>query len=77
MSDNPTLHAHGVRPTRYSKYPQHVLRDVPQEMLDAARSVLAAATPWKDVDAEMAEPIADAVVAALRPWLLIDGEANG
>lgn len=51
--------------TRYSDYPGHALEHVPQEVLDAARAVMADAVTWKDVDPDQAEPIADAVVAAI------------
>lgn len=60
-------------PTRYDAYPDHPLCGVPQEILDAAREVMAGAAEWKDVDPEMVEPLADAVVAALRPWLPVGG----
>lgn len=52
--------------TRYDGTPGHPLAGVPQEVLNAARDVLIAATHSHDVDAELAEPIADSVVAALH-----------
>lgn len=41
-------------------------------MLDAARVVIAGAAEWGDVDTELADPIADSVVAALRPWMAFE-----
>lgn len=55
--------------SRYTDVPGHPLRLVPDEVLKSARSVLAAAANLRDVDPEMADPIADAVVIALMPWL--------
>lgn len=50
----------------------HILATVPPHVLAAARRVVAGAAATGDVDAEMADPIADAVVAALvrhvRAW---------
>lgn len=54
----------------YAPFPNHPLRPVPQVVLDAARSALDGAVEWKDVDPDMAHPIADAVVVALLPWLI-------
>lgn len=53
----------------YDMHPEHPLRNVPQEILDAARSVLDECVAWKEVERYMAHPIADAVVVALLPWL--------
>jgi hypothetical protein len=47
----------------------HPLHGIPAEVLQAARGVLTEAVAWKDVDADQAEPLADAVVMALLPWL--------
>jgi hypothetical protein len=40
----------------------HPLKHVPQDVLDAARSILDEAADDHDVDQDMAHPIADAVV---------------
>jgi hypothetical protein len=55
--------------TDYTDYPEHPLHKVPQEILDAAREALHDVAIWKDVDRDMATPIADSVVVALIPWL--------
>lgn len=47
----------------------HPLADVPQVILDAARGALREAAELGDVDPSMADPIADAVVIDLLPWL--------
>lgn len=52
--------------TRYDEYPEHPLYGVPQDVLDAARSVLDGAAEWKDVMQSMVEPLADAVVMRLH-----------
>lgn len=49
----------------YAGFPNHPLRDVPQAILDAARAVMDEVVESKDVSADMARPIADAVVMAL------------
>lgn len=54
---------------RYAAYPDHPLTNVPLEVLDAARKVMFDAAIWKDVAPGMADPLADAVVIALLPWL--------
>lgn len=53
----------------YDNYPNHPLCGIKQEILDAAREVMEGAVIWKDVDPDMADPIADAVVMALLPWI--------
>lgn len=53
----------------YRDFPDHPLHDVPKVVLDAAREVMREAADWKDVDAEMADALADSVVVELRPWL--------
>lgn len=50
--------------TRYDDYPEHVLYGVPQDVLDVARRAMEGPVVWKDVDPDMAEPIADSIVAA-------------
>jgi hypothetical protein len=55
--------------TGYREFPDHPLRNVPDEILAEARKVLQGAVVWKNVDAEAADPIADAVVVALLPWI--------
>lgn len=47
----------------------HPLHGVPVEILQVARDVMLEAVVWKDVDAEQAVPLADAVTMALLPWL--------
>jgi hypothetical protein len=51
--------------SRYTDYPDHPLRDVPQAVLDVARKSVGELVPYKEIDAEMVDPIADAVVAQL------------
>ena len=51
--------------SRYADFPDHPLRDVPQSVLDVARKPVRDAAEYKDVDPEMADSIADAVVAQL------------
>jgi hypothetical protein len=55
----------------FDRYPDHPLKGVDPAVLQIARGVLSDAAAWKDVDVEMAEPIADSVVSALRQagWL--------
>jgi hypothetical protein len=59
----------------YDAYPDHPLNGVPQAVLEAARKVTAEAGRWKDLDPEVADALADAVVMAvlpsLREWLAI------
>ncbi len=50
---------------RYREYPGHPLYEVPQGVIDSARSITRDAGVWKDMDAAFAEPIADAVVARI------------
>lgn len=50
----------------YAAFPGHPLATVPQATLDLARGVLAEAAHDHDVDPEMADSIADAVVARLQ-----------
>ncbi len=49
--------------------PPHPLANVPPRVLAAARQVLAGAAAEHDVDPEMADPIADAVVAVVAPFV--------
>lgn len=49
----------------------HPLRDVDPAVLRAAREAMQGAVVWKDVHPDMAEPIADAIVMSLLPWLCI------
>lgn len=51
--------------SRYAEHPGHPLEHVPQETLDIARAVLAESAQENDVDPEMADSIADGVVARL------------
>lgn len=60
----------------HAAVPEHLLRDVPQHVSDAARAVLDADVDPGDVAAEDAHPIADAVVAALVPFLAADVTAS-
>lgn len=53
----------------YANYPSHPLYNVPEEILDAARQELRGAAFCGDVDSDLADPIADAVVMSLLPWL--------
>lgn len=55
----------GVQRTRYRHFPDHPLYHVSQGVLDAARRVTREAAVWKDLDAELADAIADSVVAAI------------
>ncbi len=47
----------------------HPLARVPQHVLDAARAVMASGVETKDVDPEVADPLADAVIAAIVPFV--------
>lgn len=47
----------------YSKFPKHPLCGVPQEILDAGRKATKGAVERKDLRADMAHPLADAVIA--------------
>lgn len=58
---------------QYDDYPDHPLHGIDNKILEAARRVMRDAVTWKDVDPEMAEPLADAVVMNLLPW--IQGDA--
>lgn len=60
MSSTPTA------PTRYDDWPEHPLFGVPAAVLAVARTVMADAAQTGDVDADMADPLADAVVLELR-----------
>jgi hypothetical protein len=57
----------------YAQYPDHSLHDVPLVVLEAARDVMREAAGLRDVDADLAEPLADAVIMSalplLRQWL--------
>ena len=57
----------------YAAFPGHSLHDVPLEVLQAARRVMDEAARQGDVDPELAQPLADAVVMgclpAIRSWL--------
>jgi hypothetical protein len=59
--------------TDYAAYPDHPLNGVPQAVLDAARQVTADAVREKDLDPDVADALADAVVMAVLPpirdWL--------
>ncbi len=59
--------------TDYAAYFEHPLHGVPEELLLAARRVTADAARWRDLDADVAESLADAVLAAslpaIREWL--------
>jgi hypothetical protein len=59
----------GAPDEAYRDFPAHPLHDVPKVILDTARNVMREAADWTDVDAGMADALADAVVLELRPWL--------
>lgn len=62
--------------SRYAAHPTHPLRDVPQHVLDAARTVMHdEVVCCGDIAAELAEPVADLMVMALLPWLSFDATA--
>jgi len=58
---------------RYAEYPEHGLHDVPLALLEAGRAAMAEAARYGDVDPELADALADAVVMAVMPaaraWL--------
>lgn len=56
-------------PTRYAAFPDHPLVNIDPAVIAAAREVLAGAVMWKDVHPDMADPIADAVVIGLLPFI--------
>lgn len=60
----------------YSVLPSHPLHRVPAEVLEAARARLREVADYRDVDPELAEPIADSVVAALLEWLRWDDDGG-
>ncbi|GAA3772099.1 hypothetical protein GCM10022379_44500 [Micromonospora maritima] len=57
----------------YEDHPGHPLHGVPLSVLSPARACLAEAAKYGDVDAHLAEELADAVVMAVLPamrgWL--------
>ena len=57
--------------SRYDAFPEHPLCGIDPAILEAARGVLRGAAEWKDVSEDMVEPIADAVVMALLPFLTV------
>jgi hypothetical protein len=59
--------------TRYDEWQGHPLQGCSQEILDIARKVLSDAVMTKDVSPVLADPIADAVVAALREAGYLNG----
>lgn len=61
--------------TDYAQYPEHPLHDIPQEILNAARSVTNAAIIVGDIDPDEANAIADGVVSAVIRKLT-DWQAN-
>ena len=52
--------------TRYDDVPDHPLAGVPQAVLDVSRRVLREAAEERDVDPELAEPLADLIVWRLH-----------
>ena len=58
-----------TRNQMYREHPTHPLHNVPQEILDAARFVMSEAVECRDITAAHANPLADATVMALLPWL--------
>jgi hypothetical protein len=50
----------------YDDHPGHPLCGINPDVLEVAREVLFEAAVWGDVDPELAAPLADAVVLALR-----------
>lgn len=63
--------------SRYSEYPDHVLANISQDVLDVAREVMRDAARVHDVEADMAAPLADAVVAALAWAGYINDRSEG
>jgi len=53
----------------YNDFPNHRLYGVPAAVLQAAREVTAEAVRYKDVDPDIAEALADAVISAALPAL--------
>lgn len=62
--------------SRYDAFPDHPLCGVPDEILAAARQELSSAAVWGDVRDDMVEPLADAVVMSLLPWLRYSKPVN-
>lgn len=52
-------------PSRGTRYADHILANTSQDVLDVAREVMRGAAEEHDVSAELADSLADAVVAAL------------
>jgi hypothetical protein len=62
--------------TRYDEVPGHPLAGVPQEVLDVARRVLNDAANYdREVDPNVCDPMADAVVMALREASYLNWES--
>lgn len=57
------------RPHRYTGFPSHPLFLIETEVLEAAHAEIEGAVTWGDVHVDMAEPIADAIVMALLPFI--------
>ncbi len=55
--------------TRYSKFPDHPLYNIRQEVLESARKAMLEAADAHEVEPEMVNPIADMVVMEMLPWL--------
>jgi hypothetical protein len=68
-TDDPYPAWRGQDTSRYASWPNHPLAGIRQSVLEDAHRVLLDAVDCKDVAPGMAEPIADAVVMKLLPWL--------
>jgi len=55
--------------SRYDDYPDHPLCGFPESVLEVARESLQGAVEWGDISEDMRDPIADAMVMALLPWI--------
>lgn len=53
----------------YAEYPHHDLREVPLVVLEKARAYMRLAATYNDVDEDLAESIADAVIAEVLPLI--------
>ncbi len=53
----------------YSDLVNHPLKQVPPDVLDAARAMAAGMARWKNLDDKEAKPLADAILMAIAPYV--------
>ena len=62
--------------TDYTMYPDHPLRDVPEFVLQPARTYLAAAAFWRDIPEDLVMPLADAITTSILEAGLLTWEGK-